>query len=82
MQVAIGKYASLHANQTFSSACGIANGRVLIGRPLNVRARAVAHAEFKTTKIDSQGILVNKQADYECHSLPVSNTITLKSFER
>ena len=53
-QVAIGKYASLHANQTFSSACGIAKGCVLIGWPLNVRTRAVDHAKFKTTKIYSQ----------------------------
>ena len=44
----------------FLSACGIlANGRVLIGRPLNVRVHAVDHAKFKTTKIYSQGILVH-----------------------
>ena len=50
-QAAIGKYASLHVhtNQTFSPVRGIANGRVLIGRPLNVHVRAVAHAKFKTT---------------------------------
>ena len=50
------------------SACGIlANGHVRIGWPLNVCVRpaactcayAVDHVKFKTTKIDSQGILVN-----------------------
>ena len=38
---------------------GIANRHVLIGPPLNVHTHAVACAKFKTTKIYSQGILVN-----------------------
>ena len=48
----------------FSSARGVlANGCVLVGQPFEPVAcacmRAVDHAKFKTTKIYSQGILVN-----------------------
>ena len=51
-----------------SSTCGIlTNGHVLIGRPLNVHVHPAAcacvhtvdHVKFETTKIYSQGILVN-----------------------
>ena len=37
----------------------LANGRVLIGLPLNVRVHAVDHARFKTKKIYSKCVFVN-----------------------
>ena len=59
-QAAICKYASLHARQIFSSARGIlANGRVPIGRPLAIERTRACSRSCKTTKIYSQGILVN-----------------------
>ena len=72
-QAAIGKYASLHGNQAAIRPSLIEPGCDLFVCTWNIskwgspnrpaiertRARAVDHAKFKTTKIYSQGILVN-----------------------
>ena len=66
----------------------LANGRVLIGQPLNIRARsaacawlhAVDHAKFKTKKIYSQGILVNYTKICTNDNFPLYGTYSSAAF--